>query len=146
MNSATTTPSTLQAAVGTDSRRSGFGTVTPYLMVESVERMQQFLQAALGATETYRARGSGGGWHVEMQIGDTRIMMGQGGATVPTMLFLYVQDTDAVYQAALRAGATTMMEPGPNFQEQRGAAVVDPLGNTWFLATHDPTTTETPSH
>ena len=158
-NTHNNTPTT--SAVGTFSHRPGFGTVTAYFMAnDQLGELIQFCQRAFGAIETYRARGSAGGWHVELQIGDTRIMLGgslsttEGGdgstnesttsitKAIPTMLFLYVNDTDAVYQSALAAGATTLMEPGPNFQESRGAAVVDPTGNTWFVATHDPTTSE----
>lgn len=77
-----------------------------------------------------------------MQIGTSRIMVDgdvpnrQGGSnSLPAMFFLYVADTDAVYQAALSAGAKSMMEPDERFQEKRGAAVTDPFGNTWFIAT-----------
>ena len=135
-----------QAAVGTSSHRPGFGTVTAYFMAnDQLSESMEFCQRAFGAIETYRARGSAGGWHVELQIGDTRIMLGESLPTttseedsnnttitkaIPTMLFLYVNDTDAVYQSALAAGATTLMKPGPNFQQARGAAVVDPTGNT----------------
>jgi PhnB protein len=121
--------------------REGFGTVTPYLMVHAVDPVVSFLEEAFGATETHRTTGGGGGTHVEVRIGDSMLMMGgdrpDGGDGVPTSLFVYVEDCDEVYESALAAGAESMMEPGPNFDEPRGAAVVDPFGNQWFIATHD---------
>ena len=127
----------MEKAIGTSSRE-GFGTVTPYLMVNSVDAFISFLQKAFGARETFRSVGSAGGFHCEVKIGDSRIMMGESNSNaVPTMLFLYVADTDAVYQAALAAGAKSMMEPANGrFDEKRGAGIVDPFGNTWFIATH----------
>jgi len=122
--------------------RAGFGTVTAYLMVEHVDPVVSFLKEAFDATETYRTTGSMGGTHAEVQIGDTRLMLGgdapSGTTAVPVCLFVYVEDTDAVYASAVAAGATTMLEPGPNFEEKRGAAVTDPFGNQWFIATHEP--------
>ena len=71
--------------------RSGFGTVTPYLMVEHVEPVVEFLIEAFDATETYRTIGSIGGIHAEVQIGDTRLMLGgsapSGTTAVPECLF-----------------------------------------------------------
>ena len=130
--------------IGT-SGRPGFGTVTPYFMVQETAPLVAFLQAAFDATVTYQTTGGSGGNHIEVQMGDTRLMIGgdaPGMNTVPGCLFVYVEDTDAVYQSAIEAGATSMLEPGPNFEESRGAAIVDPCGNQWFIATHDPNTTE----
>lgn len=122
--------------------RGGFSTVTAYLMVRDVDPVVAFMTEAFEATEVYRTTGSAGGQHVEMQVGNSRVMLGgsqPGGTTpVPTCLFLYVEDTDSVYEKALAAGARSMLEPDENFEEKRGAAVVDPFGNQWFIATHDP--------
>lgn len=131
----------MQTAIGRP-RRKGFTTVTSYLMVEKVDPVVEFLEKAFGATETFRSRGSGGGWHVEVNIGNSMIMLGgdspNSNYKQPHMMFLYVEDTDAVYQAALQAGASSMMEPADKrFDEERGAGIIDPFGNTWFLATHD---------
>jgi uncharacterized glyoxalase superfamily protein PhnB len=126
--------------------RTNFHTVTPYLFVEKVDPVIEFVAAAFDATVEYRTTGSAGGQHVELMIGDSIIMLGgdtpDGMSPQPGVFFLYVDDTDAVYEAAIAAGATTMMEPGRNFEEKRGAAVADPFGNQWFIATHDPDDTE----
>jgi PhnB protein len=121
-------------------RREGFHTVTPYLMVRHVEPVLEFMAAAFDAAETYRASGAGRGIHLEVQIGDSRIMIGGdtpgGNEPAPVSLFLYVEDVDAVWKRAIEAGAESTIEPGANFGESRGAGVVDPFGNQWFIATH----------
>lgn len=126
-------------AVGV-STRSAFGTVTPYLMVEKVDPYVAFLEKAFGAKETHRSQGKG--THVEVQIGDGdvggRIMMGDGhGKTVPTTLFLYVQDADQVFRSAIAAGAQVEMNLQDGFagDTARGGSIVDPFGFTWYLAT-----------
>lgn len=122
--------------------RDGFHTVTPYLMVVDPDAFIAFLVAAFAAEVTYRTTGGAGGQHVEVQIGDSRIMVGGGGPVEedhPTSLFLYVGDVDGLHDRAVRAGATSMMPPADGeFEEQRGAAVVDPVGNRWFLGQHGP--------
>lgn len=120
--------------------RPGFHTVTPYLIVRELAPYLTFLQQAFGATEHFRAIGSAGGQHVEMRIGDSMVMLGAGErrpelAALPTMHFLYVEDVDAVYQAALAAGATSLMEPTDGaFGEPRGAGIKDIVGNEWYFA------------
>jgi PhnB protein len=121
--------------------RPGFHTVTPYLIVRELNPMIEFLQAAFGATLHYQTTGGAGGIHTEMRIGDSMIMLsgGTGGQTMepmPTMLFLYLEDVDVTYQAALIAGATMLMEPTDGaFGEPRGAGIRDIAGNQWFFAT-----------
>jgi len=120
--------------------RPGFHTVTPYLIVRSLEPYLAFLQQAFGATEHFRTTGSAGGQHVEVRIGDSMVMLGASEgrpeqATLPVMLFLYLEELDAVYQAALAAGATSLLEPTDGaFGEPRGAGIKDMVGNEWYFA------------
>jgi uncharacterized glyoxalase superfamily protein PhnB len=55
---------------------------------------------------------------------------------MPSGIYLYVNDTDAVYKRALQAGATSLMEPADQFYGDRSAGVQDPCGNQWWIATH----------
>jgi PhnB protein len=119
----------------------GFHTVTPYLTVPGVATLIDFLQQAFDAqpllSPMMRPDGSIG--HAEVKIGDSVIMMGEPMGDMPPMpgsLYLYVQDTDAVYQRALQAGATSLMEPADQFYGDRSAGVKDPAGNQWWIATH----------
>lgn len=118
----------------------GYHTVTPYLVGPDVAGLLKFLAAAFGATETERVTDPGGAVrHAEVQIGDSRVMMGEPTgdyAPMPAMLQLYVEDVDAVYQRALRAGGISIEEPADQFYGDRTSGVRDPAGNRWFIATH----------
>jgi uncharacterized glyoxalase superfamily protein PhnB len=124
-------------------QRKGFQTITPYLIVSDLESYLEFLGNAFGAEETYRAKGGGGGTHLEVQIGTSRLMIGESDAgAAPSYLFLYVEDARAVFDRAKGAGATEIMplEIG-QFQEELGGAVSDPAGHSWFIAQHGPGST-----
>jgi uncharacterized glyoxalase superfamily protein PhnB len=47
----------------------------------------------------------------------------------------FVSDCDAVYDEALRAGATSMYAPENKPYGERSAGVTDPWGNWWFIGT-----------
>lgn len=74
--------------------------------------------------------------HAEVQIGDSRIMLGQARdewPPMPSMLYLYVPDYDAAYAKAIAAGAGKVMEPMDQFYGDRGVGVLDPFGNQWWF-------------
>ena len=118
----------------------GYHTVTPYLMVQGAGQLIDFLKLAFDAQETERITAPDGAIaHAEVRIGDSIVMMSDAGgerAPMPSGLYLYVNDTDAVYKSALRAGATSIMEPADQFYGDRSAGVKDPVGNQWWIATH----------
>ncbi len=108
-------------------------------MVGEVDKLLQFLKQAFGAVQTERVEMPGGRLHAEVRIGDSIIMMGSatgGSAPMPSMLYVYTDDTDAAYTRALKAGATSVMEPADQFYGDRNAGVKDALGNLWWIATH----------
>lgn len=118
----------------------GYHTITPYLIVEGVPKLIEFMKTVFGAEEMERFEDKDGNvMHAEVRIGDSIIMM--GGATkewkaIPAALYIYVKDTDAAYQRALQAGATSIMEPSDQFYGDRNAGVKDHSGNSWFISTH----------
>jgi PhnB protein len=120
--------------------RPGFHTITPYLIAPDLEQVLAFLRQVFGATETLRMQGAAGGTHVEVQIGDSMLMIGGGGSwsghTMPAALYVYLDDVDAAYQRALDAGATSLMQPSDEDDGDRRGGVQDPFGNMWFLARH----------
>jgi PhnB protein len=118
--------------------REGFHTVTPYLIIPDVEQFIEFLKNAFGATETFRAVGSAGGIHVEVQIGDSKVMIGGGrnGRAMPAMLHLYVEDANAVYQRAIEAGGESLGAPEDKGDGDLRGGVRDPFGNEWYITTH----------
>ena len=118
----------------------GYHTVTPYLVVQGVPKLLDFLKQAFDAQEIMRMPWPDGTiMHAEVRVGDSAVMMGEARGEFKPMLgslYLYVDDTDATYQRALQAGATSLREPADQFYGDRHAGVVDPVGNHWWIATH----------
>lgn len=117
----------------------GYHNVTPYLLVQDAGKLIDFLRAAFGADEMMRMPGEGGAIsHAEVRIGDSIVMMGQpaDGKAMPAALYLYMEDCDAGYKRALQAGGESTEGPADQFYGDRRAAVKDPCGNTWWIATH----------
>jgi PhnB protein len=118
----------------------GYHTVTPYLVVSDAAKQIDFLKKAFGAKELHRSLGPDGKVaHAEVRIGDSAVMIGgarPGQAPVPSMLYMYFADADAVYKSAIDAGATSAMAPANQFYGDRNGMVKDAEGNQWCIATH----------
>jgi PhnB protein len=118
----------------------GYHAITPYLVVEGAAKLIDFLKQAFDAQETFRMPMPDGSiMHAEIKIGDSMVMMGEASEKwkpMPCAIYLYVNDADAVYKRALKAGATSTMEPADQFYGDRHGGVKDPAGNTWWIATH----------
>ncbi|QSA97898.1 glyoxalase/bleomycin resistance/extradiol dioxygenase family protein [Methylococcus sp. EFPC2] len=118
----------------------GFHTVTPFLTVEGVPRLIEFLQAAFAASECFRVHdGDGRVMHAQVKIGDSVVMMGEAmaeGRGAPALVHLYVPDADATYRSALAAGGVSIMELADQFWGDRMGGIQDPAGNRWLIATH----------
>lgn len=126
----------------------GYTSVTPSMTIQNCAEAIEFYKKAFGAKERARAPGPGGTvWHAEIQIGDSIIMVAdefpEHGAVGPQALggspvgiWLYVEDVDAAFARAVEAGAEATMEPDNMFWGDRMAAVKDPYGHKWSLATH----------
>lgn len=117
-----------------------YHTVTPYLVIKGVAQLIDFMIQAFEGKEVERVDGPEGKvMHAEVKIGDSIIMMGEATdqwEPKPGSLYLYVVDTDATYQKALKAGATSVMAPANKFYGDRSAGVKDMCGNFWWIATH----------
>ena len=118
----------------------GYHTATPYLLVDGVAREIDWLQAAFGAIETGRlTRPDGSLMHAEMQMGDSRVMLGEPMGefdAMPASIFLYVDDCDAAFERALAAGGTKAMDMMTlTHAGERYGGVRDPAGNIWWVAT-----------
>lgn len=121
-------------------RPDHYHSITPYLIVDGAARLIDFAEAAFGAQETERLDGPEGRiGHAELRIGNSVVMLADahgGREPLPCMLHLYVDDADATFQRALRAGATSVEPPADKFYGDRGGLVQDPCGNLWWIATH----------
>lgn len=127
----------------------GFTTATCHLTVKGASDAMAFYQKAFGAEEIMRMPGPDGQsvMHGEIKIGNSIIMLndefpGQGpqapsslnGTT--SVVHLYVEDADAFYDKAVKAGATAAMPLTDMFWGDRYGSVVDPFGHMWSIATH----------
>jgi uncharacterized glyoxalase superfamily protein PhnB len=118
----------------------GLRTLTPYLALENSKRFIQFIKDAFGAQEKLVVPSPEGGVaHAKIAIGDSILEMSDARGPyrpMPCGIHLYVPDTDAVYEQALRAGAKSLMPPKDQPYGERSGGVIDPFGNQWFIATH----------
>jgi PhnB protein len=126
----------------------GYHSITPYLHVRGAPEALQFYATAFGAEELMRmSMPDGTVGHAEMKIGDAVFMLAEesdewnnlspttlGGTTMGMML--YVEDVDAVFRAAVEAGATVLQDVSDQFYGDRSGTIVDPFGHRWTIATH----------
>jgi PhnB protein len=126
----------------------GYHSLTPYLAVDDAERAIEFYKDAFGATEQVRMQGPDGKiGHAELQVGDSKLMLSdpfpqssvrppaeRGGTTAS--IFMYVEDVDAAFEQAKKAGATVTSEIEDAFWGDRWGTLSDPFGHVWSIATH----------
>ena len=127
---------------------AGYHTVTPSIIVRGAAEAIDFYKRAFGAEEVTRMDGPDGKvMHAELRIGDSIVMLGdenpQWGALsplstngLPGSLHIYVDDADAAFERAVRAGATVRYPLEDAFWGDRYGKVVDPFGHQWGIATH----------
>jgi PhnB protein len=132
-------------AKATSAVPEGYHSVTVQLSLDGAAETIEWYKRAFGAEEIGRFPGPDGRiMHAEVRIGDSRIMvndvmMGKGPKELggsPASLWLYVNDCDALFARAVGAGAKVQMPMADQFWGDRGGAVTDPAGYTWWIATH----------
>ena len=115
-----------------------YRTVTPYLIVTNADAELTFLKAAFGGIETSCHRDPDNRvMHAEVQIGDSLVMLGQASGPWKPLsgaLYLWIDDVDRTYAKALQAGGESESEPDDKPYGHRNAGVLDPNGNTWWIA------------
>lgn len=126
---------------------TGYHSITPYLAIDRAGDALAWYGLAFGATEIMRLEHGGKIAHAEIRIGDSVIMLAdewqEGGHLSPATLggssaslMLYVDDVDAVFGAALAAGARADRPVQDQFYGDRSGNLVDPFGHRWTIATH----------
>jgi PhnB protein len=120
-------------------RPQGFHTLTPNLIVEEAEPAIAFLKSAFGAIENYRLTLSDGTiTHCELSLGDSILNLGtamEGWPAHGLVAQLFVEDSDALFERAVRAGAKVIMPMTDMFFGSREGRICDPFGNVWTIAT-----------
>ncbi|MEU1550602.1 MULTISPECIES: VOC family protein [Nocardia] len=126
----------------------GYPVVSPGLAIDGAAAAIDFYKNIFGATERMRMPGPDGKIaHCELMFGDSVVMLGDpapdmdfldpktvGGT--PVNLYVYVEDADAAFAAALAAGATELTPMTSQFYGDRSGAFEDPWGHRWTVATH----------
>jgi PhnB protein len=119
---------------------AGYHSVTPWIISRDTAKLIDFMTQAFGAQEIARIYAEDGSiGHAEVKIGDSIVMpfdAKKDWPETPTFLRLYIDDGDAVFQRALQAGATSVTEMTNLPWGDRVGCVRDPLGNLWWIMTH----------
>jgi PhnB protein len=127
-------------------RPEGMHSVTPHLVVRDAARAAAWYAEALGAEERGRIEVPGGKlMQVELWFGDSAVMLADefpdfgvlsplaiGGTA--TVLHLYSDDVEALWQRAVAAGAEVRQPLGDAFWGERYGQITDPFGHRWGLA------------
>ncbi|GHO49294.1 VOC family protein [Ktedonospora formicarum] len=114
--------------------RQGGGTVRPYLYGRP--ELLNFVVQVFGAQELERSPTSKGGNHIEVQVGDSIIVLETGEpseSATRSSVYVYVEDVDATYRRALEAGAISLIAPENKTYHERNAGVKDTFGNVWWI-------------
>lgn len=123
----------------------GQHSITAYLGVDNASEAIEFYQRAFGAEQVFRLDTPHGKVaHAELRIGDSALMLADPCAESPfgnsvgssIALHLYVEDVDARFEQAVKAGAAVVNAVQDQFYGDRSGALRDPFGIVWFVATH----------
>lgn len=123
-------------------------TVTPHLVCAGAAEAIEFYKQAFSAVEMMRLSGPQGKLiHACIRIGDSAIMLADefpdcgsfGPKSLkgsPVAIHLQVEDVDALFEQAVRAGAAIRMPVEEMFWGDRYGYLEDPYGHHWSIATH----------
>lgn len=112
-------------------------TVTVYFHPIGAQRFIDFVTSAFNGKELMRHAEGDMILHAKVQIGDSVIELGEARyetQPMPTAIYLYVDDVDAIYEQALKAGGVSLLAPTDQPYGDRNAWVKDPFANVWYIA------------
>lgn len=120
--------------------RPGITSITPYIIAERAPELIDFLKAVFDAEERVRVpRPDGTIMHAQLGLGNGAIEVADANdqyPSAPTDIHVYVEDADATFDRALKAGATSIYRPTDDHPSgDRWGAAIDPFGNGWYIAT-----------
>ena len=123
-------------------RSAPAATVVPILIYADVARAIDWLRDAFGFTERLRADHGGVVQHAQLVVGDGAIMMGRQGAEyraprpgeVQQYVVVTVDDADAHFERAKKAGARIVQAPHDTPFGERQYTVEDPEGHRWTFS------------
>jgi|SRR5665213_161870 len=117
--------------------------IQPWLSVNNSAIAGRFYQEAFNAVETYRMENPDGGLVLKLSINDAEFWVsGQSKDADKTTVdnlrqdvvrfILVVDDPDATFQQAIKAGATEIFPVGEDFGWRMGR-LTDPFGIDWEI-------------
>ncbi|MGE0201419.1 MAG: VOC family protein [Candidatus Melainabacteria bacterium] len=126
----------------------GYTSLTPYMTVRDGKAAIEFYKKAFGAVANgVLETPDGAVAHADLTIGDAHFMLGSenvemgmkspqtlGGS--PAGVMIYCEDVDALFQQAMDAGATSILQPTDMFWGDRYGKLLDPFGHQWSIGTH----------
>jgi len=125
----------------------GYHTITPAITCKNAASAIDFYKKAFGAQEKMRMSDPGGRvMHAELKIGDSILFLGDefpGMSAAPnpsalpsSSLYVYTENVDALFGAAVSAGCKVEMPLTNMFWGDRYGKVTDPFGHHWGLSQH----------
>ena len=120
--------------------------VIPMLVCRDAAAEIEFLKAAFGAAElSRRSAPDGSVVHATLAIGEVLIMLHgetehlasrapQPDGSSPVVIYLYLEDVDAVIARAVAAGARILTPLADQPWGDRMGRIVDPSGHVWNVA------------
>ena len=123
-----------------------YDTVTPYLIIDGAAKAIEFYRDVFDAKEKGRMTGPNNTvGHAELIIGKSIIMLADpcpemkfnspktyGGT--PVSCCVYVQDSDDIFERAVKAGAEVLKPIDDMFYGDRSGTIRDPFGHVWTIS------------
>jgi PhnB protein len=109
----------------------GWHTVTPRIVVNNSRQFVEFLKQVFRATGDHQSDRPS-----VIRIGDSIVMISDVGirGVTNSFLYVYVDDVEATYERALKAGSQSLEQPVDTPYGDRRCMVEDKWGNTWQIA------------
>ena len=118
----------------------GYENVIPFLNCTGADKVIEFCKEVFGAKVDGISKSDDGSiMHASIHIRDSAVMLSEGSEKFPaspTMMYVYVDDVDAIYKKGLAAGGTSLREPTNEFYGDRSCGIKDSAGNQWWIASH----------
>jgi uncharacterized glyoxalase superfamily protein PhnB len=117
----------------------GRNSLTASLVATGSAQLVEFIKKAFDGNELQRYEWQGG-LYAAIQIGDSVVGVSEAAnhewmRPMQASIYMYVPDCDAVYERALRSGATSLSVPADHDYGDRSGGVKDAWGNVWYMAT-----------
>lgn len=121
--------------------------VIPMLVCQDVSAEIDFCKTKFGAVELGRRPGPDGNViHALLTISEAMIIIEAEWPTIasrapqpdgssPVVIYVYVEDVDAVIERAVAAGARILLPVKNQFWGDRTGRIIDPSGHVWTIST-----------